>query len=149
MDNKALDEFLLTMRKQLIEYQKVPPHMHQQNATEKAISTFKDHFKAILAGVDKTFPMHLCDRLLLQAESMLNMLGQTNTAPKISAYEYMYGQHDFNKMPLAPMVCAVLIHHKPAAEKTWNDHTSKGYYTETSREHYKCDKLWTKKTRSI
>ena len=47
------------IRRQGIEYQKVPPHMHQQNAAEKAISTFKDHFKAILSGVDKTFPMLL------------------------------------------------------------------------------------------
>ena len=27
--------------------------MHKWNMTEKAISTFKDHFKAVLAGVDK------------------------------------------------------------------------------------------------
>ena len=123
--------------------------MHQQNPAEKAISTFKDQFKAILAGVDKSFPMHLWDRLLPQAESILNMLRRTNIAPKSSGYAYMYGQHDFNKMPLALMGCAVLIHNKPAKQKTWEDHASKDYYIETSREHYICYKIWMTKTRSI
>ena len=59
--------------------------MHWQNAAEKAISTLKDHFKATLAAVDKTFPMHLWDWLLLQAERTLNMLQHTNITPKISA----------------------------------------------------------------
>ena len=44
----------------------------------KKISTFKDHFKAILSLVDKTFPMHLWDRLLPQTEHILNMLWPTN-----------------------------------------------------------------------
>ena len=63
--------------------------MHWQNAAEKAISTFKDYFKAILARVDKTFLMHPWDRLLPQAEHTLNMLQLTNIVPKISAYSYM------------------------------------------------------------
>ena len=59
LDNEASDEFLQTIRKQGIEYQKLPPHMHKKNVTEKAISTFKDHFKAILVGVHKAFTIHL------------------------------------------------------------------------------------------
>ena len=74
LDNEASEEFLQTLRKQGIKYQTVPPHMHQQNAAEKAISTFKDHFTSILVGVDKNFPMHMWDRLLPQAESTLKML---------------------------------------------------------------------------
>ena len=31
---------------------KVPPNMHSRNTTKKAISTFKNHFKAILTEVD-------------------------------------------------------------------------------------------------
>ena len=77
------------------------------------------------------------------------MLQRTNIAPKISAYAYMYGQHGFNKMPLAPMGCAVLIQNKPATWKTWEDHASKGYNIETSRVHYRCYKIWMTKTRSI
>ena len=37
------------------EYQQFPPNMHHRNTAEKAISTFKDHFKAILTWVNTTF----------------------------------------------------------------------------------------------
>ena len=77
--------------------------MHRRNAAEKVISMFKNHFKSILAGADRTFPMHIWDWLLPQAESTLNMTWHMNIAPTVSAYTYMYGQHDYNKMPMAPM----------------------------------------------
>ena len=77
---------------------------------EKTICMSKDQFKAILTGVDKTFPMHLWNRLLPQAEITLDMLQPTNILPKISS----------NKMPLAPMVCAVLLYNKPDIMKTWD-----------------------------
>ena len=109
--------------------------MHCCNTEEKAISTFKDHFKAILQGVDKTFPVHLWDHHLPQSESTLNMLLQMNIAPTISAYAYMYGQHNYNKIPLTSMGCAVMAH-KPNTRITWDYHAINGYYIETSREHY-------------
>ena len=149
LGNEASEEFLQTIEQQGIEYQKVPLHRHHQNAAEKAISTFKDHFTAILVGVDKNFPRHLWDRLLPQAESTLNMLRATNIAPKILAYAYIYGQHDFNRVPLAPLGCTVLIHNEPTTRKTWENHASEGYYIKTSREHFRCYKTWTTKTRSI
>jgi hypothetical protein len=37
-------------------FQLVPPDMHCQNRAEHAICTFKDHFHAILAGIDSAFP---------------------------------------------------------------------------------------------
>ena len=40
-------------------FQLVPPEMHRQNRAERAIRTFKDHFLAILAGVDPAFPPYL------------------------------------------------------------------------------------------
>jgi hypothetical protein len=36
-------------------FQLVPPDMHQQNQAKSAIRTFKDHFIAILAGIDSAF----------------------------------------------------------------------------------------------
>ena len=86
------------------------------------MGTFKDHFKAILVGVDKTFLLHLWDRLLLQAEATLNILQPTNITPTISAFAYMYGTHDFNNMLLASMGCVVLLHNKPDIRKTWDNH---------------------------
>jgi hypothetical protein len=51
-----------------IAYQLVPPYCHRRNAAERAIRTFKEHFVAVLSSVDPSFPMHLWDRLLPQAE---------------------------------------------------------------------------------
>ena len=100
--------------------------MNCRNAAERVVSILKDNFKAILTGVDKTFMMHLWERLLPQAESTLNMLLPTNIAPKISAYAYMYGQQDFNKMPLAPKGCAVLLQNKPERWRTWDNYAIEG-----------------------
>ena len=122
--------------------------MQRQNAAEKVISTCKDYFKAILVGMGKTFSMHIWDWLLPQAESTLNMLRPTNIAPKISAYAYIYWQHDFNKMPLAPIGYAVLVYNKPLARKRWDDHEIDGYYIKMSWEHYRCYKICSKNMRS-
>jgi hypothetical protein len=55
-------------------FQLIPSDMHHRNWAECAICTFKDHFLAILAGVDSAFPPYLWDLLLPQAELTLNFL---------------------------------------------------------------------------
>jgi hypothetical protein len=57
-----------------VEFQLVPPHCQRRNVTERAIRTFKEHFIACLASVDPDLPVHLLDRLLPQAEMMLNLI---------------------------------------------------------------------------
>ena len=59
LNNKASDNYLQAIKQNGIEYEKIPPNIHQRNMAEKAISMFKDHFQAIMAGVNDTFPMHL------------------------------------------------------------------------------------------
>ncbi len=88
--------------------------MHRRNQAERAIRTFKNHFLSILVGVDAAFPPYLWDLLLPQAELTLNLLGQTIFNPWISAWEFFQGPFDFNKMPLGPVGCRVLIHAKPS-----------------------------------
>jgi hypothetical protein len=148
LDNEVSAAYKLEIQNNGMTYQLVPPNNHRRNIAEKAIQTFKDHFVAILSGVDNSFPMHLWDRLLPQAEHTLLLLRQANVAPKVSAYAYMYGHHDYNAMPLAPMGCAVKMHEKPSARKTWSKHTVDGWYIGTSREHYRCFNIWTKETRT-
>jgi hypothetical protein len=72
LDNKASEEFKSDMRKNCL-IQLVPPDNQQQNLAERAIQTFKNHFKAILAGVDDSFPMRNWDKLLLQTILTLNL----------------------------------------------------------------------------
>jgi hypothetical protein len=52
----------------------VRPHVHRRNRAGRAIRTFKNHFIAILAGINKTFPKSLWDLLLPQAEITVNLL---------------------------------------------------------------------------
>jgi hypothetical protein len=64
-----------------VEYQLVPPHCHLRKAAERAIRTFKEHFVAGLSSVDPTFPLHLWDRLLPQAEITSNLLRTSRLHP--------------------------------------------------------------------
>jgi hypothetical protein len=64
-----------------IAYQLVPPHCHRRKAAERAIRTFKELFVAGLSSVDPSFPMHLWDRLLPQAEITLNLLRTSRLHP--------------------------------------------------------------------
>ena len=148
LNNVASEEYLQTIRKHCIDYQKVPINMYRRNAAEKAIGMFKNHFKSILAGVDRTFPMHSWDWLLPQAESTLNIMQQTNIAPTVLAYAYMYRQHIYNKMLMAPMECAALIHLKPNTRKTWDSNTTDGYFLGPSGKHYCCFEVWIKQTQT-
>ena len=94
--------------------------MHRQNHAERAIRTFKDHFIAILAGVDAKFPPYLWDLLLPQAEVTLDLLWQSTINPQISTWEYFQGPFDFNKTPLRPVGRHVLIHTKPGTRHSWD-----------------------------
>jgi hypothetical protein len=108
MDKKASAEYKNIQKKCTI--QLVLPNNHRQNLAERAIQTFKNHFKAVLAGVDDTFPMHLWDRLLSQTSTTLNLLCQSNAVSTISVYQHIKGNSDYNETPLAPMGCAVQMH---------------------------------------
>jgi hypothetical protein len=118
LDNEASVEFKREIQKNCT-IQLVPPDNHRQNLAERAIQTFKNHFKSVLAGVDNSFPMRLWDRLLPQTILTLNLLRQANTVPMISAWQYVHGNFDYNKMPLASMGCAVQIHQGSERRASW------------------------------
>jgi hypothetical protein len=92
--------------------------------------------------------MNLWDRLLPQTILTLNLLRQSNVAPTVSAYQYANGPFDYNRMPLAPMGCAVQIHERSERRGSWAANLSDGWYLRTSAEHYRCHVIYTKNTRS-
>jgi hypothetical protein len=77
-----------------IDYQLVPPGVHQRNAAERAIHTFQNYFIAGLCSVDKDFPLHLWDRLVPQAEVALNLVRGSHLNPKLSAWAQVNGNFD-------------------------------------------------------
>ena len=126
----------------------VPPGCHRRNAAEVAIRNFKAHFLSVLAGTAEGFPPSLWDRLLPQTEITLNLLCQSNATPNISAYVHLCGPFDYNKMPLAPMVCAVQVHEKTDKRGTWAYHLVNGWYLATLPEHYRTHLCHIKSTKS-
>jgi hypothetical protein len=97
LDNEASEAFKKEIRKNC-KLQLVPSDNHRQNLAERAIQTFKNHFKSVIAGVDESFPMRLWDKILPQVFLILNLLRQSNAAPTVSVYAYING-------PLTKMQC--------------------------------------------
>jgi hypothetical protein len=104
LDNEASKLLKTYLHQQNITFQFVPPYSHRRNAAERAIVSFKDHLIAGLCSTDKSFPMHLWDRLLPQAviTSRIN--------PKLSASTHIDGQYDFNRAPMAPPGTIIIAH---------------------------------------
>ena len=80
LDNEASEAFKKEIRKNC-KIRLVPPDNHRRNLAERAIQTFKNHFKSVIAGVDESFPMRLWDKILPQVFLTLNLLRQLNVAP--------------------------------------------------------------------
>jgi hypothetical protein len=125
-----------------MEYQLVPPHCHRRNAAERAIRTFKEHFVAGLASVDPTFPLHLWDRLLPQAEITLNLLRTSRLHPQLSAAAHFNGLVDYNKTAFAPPGCNIISNKKPGKRRTWAPHGQHGYYLGPAMHHYRCQHVY-------
>lgn len=115
LNNKISGEYKQAIKDVDMTYELVPPHDYHRNRAEKAIQTGRANFISILCGVSPNFPLHLWDRLLPQTEMMLNILRPPRLVPTISVHAYLYGQHDYNRQPLAQLGTAVEIHVKPTA----------------------------------
>jgi hypothetical protein len=82
LDNEASKMLKDYLYQQDITFQLVPTYSHRRNSAERAIRSFKDHLIAGLSSTDKSFPMHLWDRILPQAVITLNMLRTSGMNPK-------------------------------------------------------------------
>jgi hypothetical protein len=96
-----------------IDHQLVPPHYHRRNAAERAIRTFKKHVMAALSSLYSSFPMHLWDRLLPQAEITLNLLRTSHLHPQLFAAAHYHGLVDYNKTDFAPPGCKIIARENP------------------------------------
>jgi hypothetical protein len=131
-----------------ITFQLVTPYSHRRNSAEQAIGSFKDHLIAGMCLTDKSFPMHLWDRILPQAFITLNMLRTSRINPKLLAATHIFGQHDFNRAPMAPPGTRIIAHETPGRRRTWAPHGQDGWYTGPALEHYRCYTVYITKTRA-
>jgi hypothetical protein len=59
----------------------------------------------------------------------------------MSAWEFFQGSFDFNKTPLCPVGCRVLIHAKPATRRSWDFCAKQGFFIGPALNSYRCFKL--------
>ena len=115
---------------------------------ERAIQTYKNHFKAGLATLDPDFPLAEWDRLIPQANITINLLRASRSNPNLSAYAYLFGEFNYNQTPIAPPGTKVLAHAKPDNRASWAPHGDEGWYVGPSMDHYRCVNCYFPKTRS-
>ncbi len=113
LDNECLEAFKSCIAKNGMTHKLVPLACHCCNIAKQAIQTSKNHFISILSGVDDRFCFSLWCHLVQPAELIVNLLQQSNVAPKVSTYAHVHGQHNYIKRPFAPLGCTVMAHVKP------------------------------------
>ena len=130
----------------------MPPHTHRSNISERAIQTFKAHFKAGLASVHPAFPVSQWDLLLEQAVITLNLLRVSRMNKHLSAHAYLYGNFNYSATPLLPPGTKVIAHSPPSNRATWDFNGEEGWYVGPSMKHYRCVQVYfprTKRTRPV
>jgi hypothetical protein len=147
LDNEASKLLKTYLHQQNITFQLAPLYSHRLNAAERAIRSFKEHLIAGLCSTDKSFPMHLWDRLLPQAVITLNMLRTSRINPKLSASTHIDGQYDYNRAPMAPPGTIIISYETPSRRITWTPHGKDGWYIGPALEHYRCYTVYLKKNR--
>jgi hypothetical protein len=142
LDNEALAPLKNFFTVKNIAYQLVPPHCHRRNDAERDIRTFKEHFVAGLSSVDPSFPMHLWDRLLAQAEITLNLLRTSRLHPQLSAAAHYHGLVDYNNTDFALPGCKIIAHEKPGKRRTWAPRGQYEYSLGPDMHHYRCQNVY-------
>jgi hypothetical protein len=137
LDNEASKLLKNYLYQQDIKFQLGPLYSHRRNSAERAIRSFKDHLLSGLCSTDKYFPIHLWDRILPQAVMTLKMLRISRLNPKLSAATHIFGQHDYNRAPLAPPGTRLISHETQGKRKTGAPHGQDGWYIGPALEHYR------------
>jgi hypothetical protein len=136
MDNECSKAVEAHIKANKMNVHLVPPHNHHVNAAERAIATFKEHFIAGLATVDKNCPLQLWDDFLPQIELTLNLLHFSRRNPSRSANKEVNGRFDYNKTPIAPLLTKGLVYEDPAIRTSWVPHGTDAYYIGPAPKHY-------------
>ena len=77
------------------------------------------------------------------------MLRPLQINPRLSAYNQIFGNFDFNATPLAPPGCKAIFHESPTKRGTWASHGVIGYYCEPSWNHYRNFQCYIPETRGM
>ena len=148
LDNEISADLVKVFDNEKITYQLATPYKHNKLA-ERAIQTYKAHFKAGLATVDPNFPLAEWDRLIPQANITLNLLRAARCNPRLSAYSCIFGTFNFMSTPLAPPGTKVVAHIHPDKRGSWELNGEVGWYVGPSLNHYRCLQCYLPRTREV
>ena len=126
-----------------LRYRYVPPGNHRTNHAERDIRTWKNHYTAVMAGADTSFPKNLWDELLDQVDLTLNLMrssGVNNNGQ--SSWDYTCGTYDYTRNPIGPAGAKVLVYENPQLRKSFDDHGVEGYYLGPAWNHYRCFRVY-------
>ena len=99
-------------------------------------------------GTAESFPAHIWCQAIPQAEWQLLLLQKSNVNPKISAYDYVYGPHNYNAETFVPIGMETLVNKNPKIRGTFAEHRGKVFVLSTEFENYRSWIMWTKDTRA-
>jgi hypothetical protein len=148
LDNEASSALKHFFTSNDVEYQLVPPHCHRRNAAERAIRTLKEHLVEGLSSEDPTFPLHLWDRLLPQAEITLHLMRTSRLHTQLSTAAHFHGLVIYNKTYFAPSGCKIIAQEKPGKRRIWAPHGQHGYSLGPAMHHYRCQNVYISATAS-
>ena len=149
IDNECSDILKFSFRKYNIDFQRVPPHSHQQNSAELDIQTWKHHLPAGLETCEPNFPPAKWDCLMPQCNIIINILISSWCQPKLSAHACLYENFDFSHSPLAPPGTKVVIHETVDQRDILAPHGIEGWYVGPSIEHYRFHKWYILSTKCV
>ena len=69
----------------------------------------------------------------------LNLLWTSCIHPKLTAYAQIHGPFHFNKTPMAPLGCKIIIHDHADERWSWAPHSTHGFYIGPAMQHYRND----------
>ena len=144
IDNQISSSVRQLLAKANITLDLTPVGQHRRNKAERAIRTFKNHFIATLARVDKDCPLELWPEFLEQIEFTLNLMRISPSGT--SAWSSLHGLADLNKSSIAPLEIKVVAHIPVKYRASWDSHGDVGFYVGRALDHYRCYKVWIPKT---
>ncbi len=78
----------------------------------------------------------------------MNLVRQSNMAPKILTFDHVHGHHNYMKKPFAPLGCTIHSHVKPEDHRSWDARANAGFNLGTSMKHHHCYRVYITKMRA-
>ena len=139
LDNDTSSDLEVFLRACDVKIQYVPPGIHRQNPSERAIRHTKNCIIAMCTTADPSIPAHiLFEEVVPQAEIVINQVRPWSPNPRINAWTgFRRAEYDHLAHPMSIFGMKVVIHEKPPVRGTWAQHGKDGFYLAPALSHYR------------